>query len=176
VRHRLASFTQESQRYTEARIVKAIAKAYGRDPGGLSIDEAHELALSLTFGDLPECLFTREGNEKCERALRVASELFVIPPGADRLLLADHYLRSLVQYLYLRKRGVKMEDARYALPQAVRTSLLATANLREWMHIVRLRSHPKAQWEIREIVGAIADLIEEHVGVGVRQTPSQRSR
>lgn len=54
-------------------------------------------------------------------------------------------------YAKLRKLGVLKEDARFVLPNAATTSLIMTANFREYLHMFRLRVTPEAQWEIREL-------------------------
>ena len=51
-----------------------------------------------------------------------------------------------------------MEDCRYALPQAIRTSMLVTLNARELLHVVELRGDRKAQWEIRGVAYAMKEL------------------
>jgi len=52
-------------------------------------------------------------------------------------------------YTALQELGVPNEDARFALPNAVNTEIVVSANLREWRHIITLRGHRAAQWEIR---------------------------
>jgi thymidylate synthase (FAD) len=46
---------------------------------------------------------------------------------------------------------VPVEDARFILPNATETKMVATANARELMHFFKLRLAPQAQWEIREL-------------------------
>lgn len=55
-------------------------------------------------------------------------------------------------YSDMQKIGIKNEDARYVLPNAVESQIVITANLREWRHIIELRGNPDAQWEIRLVV------------------------
>ena len=44
------------------------------------------------------------------------------------------------------------EDARYVLPNACKTELAVTYNMRTWRHVIRERALNKhAQWEIRGI-------------------------
>jgi thymidylate synthase (FAD) len=69
----------------------------------------------------------------------------------------------LAAYKALIDAGVSPEDARYFLPQASPTRLIVTANFREWRHIIKLRTAPEAQWEIRELVGKIRDKLQEQV-------------
>ncbi len=64
-------------------------------------------------------------------------------------------------YRDLIKAGIPPEDARYFLPQASPTRLMVTANFREWRYIIKLRTAPDAQWEIRELVEKIRDKLQE---------------
>ena len=47
-------------------------------------------------------------------------------------------------------RKIKKEDARFILPVATTTNIIVTMNLRGWMHFLKERLYPGAQWEIRE--------------------------
>lgn len=62
-------------------------------------------------------------------------------------------------YDYLISWGVKREDARFVLPQAMETDLYMSCNLRELLHIYKLRSDKSAQWEIRELVEKIRESV-----------------
>ena len=55
--------------------------------------------------------------------------------------------------------GVPKEDARFILPSATKTSLIMTANFREWRHIIQLRTDPASQWEIRDVASRIRDIL-----------------
>lgn len=65
-------------------------------------------------------------------------------------------------YSELQKLGVKNEDARFVLPNAVETQIVVTANLREWRHIIELRGEPGAQWEIRRAAVEILKILKKH--------------
>jgi len=53
--------------------------------------------------------------------------------------------------------GCKPEDARFVLPNATKTELAITANLRQWRHVFRVRCDKHAQWEIRSIFEGLLD-------------------
>ena len=55
-------------------------------------------------------------------------------------------------YAALVERGIKHEDARYVLPQATKTDVVLTVNLREFDHILDVRDTDAAQREIRRVV------------------------
>jgi thymidylate synthase (FAD) len=52
-------------------------------------------------------------------------------------------------YKKWRDKGLKREDARFVLPNACTSEIVVTANFREWRHIIKIRTSPKAQWEIK---------------------------
>jgi len=53
--------------------------------------------------------------------------------------------------------GIPDEDARYVLPNACKTHIVITANVRQWLHIFYMRLSEHAQWEIREMCRLILD-------------------
>ena len=61
------------------------------------------------------------------------------------------YLDILIQYLQNIKQGMKPEDARAILPNATKTNIVMTCNLRELMHMSNLRLCTRAQKEIRQL-------------------------
>ncbi len=57
-----------------------------------------------------------------------------------------------VQYLKLLQWKAKPEEARSVLPNSLRTTIVVTANLREWRHILRLRTSGRAHPQMREVM------------------------
>jgi thymidylate synthase (FAD) len=85
---------------------------------------------------------------------------YVTPPEID----ADPQLRkefdeaiatSAIVYKRLIAAGIKPEDARFVLPEATKTSIVVTMNLRELQSFYELRTDPHAQWEIRSLAHAM---------------------
>ncbi|NPA47229.1 MAG: FAD-dependent thymidylate synthase [Thermococci archaeon] len=107
VRHRIASYTQQSQRYIK-----------------LDVDDV-------------------EGTFVIPESVRGEPELY----GKWRELMR----KAIELYEESCRAGVHQEDARFILPQAVRTSIVVTMNLRELKHFFGLRLCERAQWEIREV-------------------------
>ncbi len=58
---------------------------------------------------------------------------------------------SLEVYAELLAAGIPGEDARFIFPNATRTNLVMTANLRALIHMAGLRLCTMAQWEIRRL-------------------------
>ncbi len=106
VRHRLASFSQESQRYVEL------------SKGGWQA---------------------------------------IVPPAvaenAEAMSeLAEFWRIAEEKYARLRELGIRKEDARFLLPNAAETRIVATMNFAAWSHFLWLRAVDKAaQWEIRAL-------------------------
>lgn len=65
-------------------------------------------------------------------------------------------------YVELQRLGIKNEDARFVLPNAVESQIVVTANFREWRHIIELRGSPDAQWEIRKVAIEILKILKKH--------------
>jgi len=63
-------------------------------------------------------------------------------------------------YKTLLATGIPKEDARYILPNACQTDLYLSCNLRELIHVANERLCKKAQWEIRELVQNMVELID----------------
>ena len=56
--------------------------------------------------------------------------------------------------------GISNEDARYILPNACATSLYLSCNLRELLHMANERLCSRAQWEIRDLVREMCNLVD----------------
>lgn len=69
-----------------------------------------------------------------------------------------HLRRSDVERM--KYEGTPNEDARYILPNACCTDLYLSCNLRELIHICNERLCSKAQWEIRELVEKMVNLVD----------------
>lgn len=79
----------------------------------------------------------------------------ICPPGLDQDQLESWGIacrESERQYLYLIGKGAKPQIARSVLPTCLKTEIVTTANLREWRHILKLRTAPAAHPQIKEIM------------------------
>lgn len=129
VRHRIGSYSQESQRY-----VNYAKKGY-------------EVICPPSIGVPPG-----EYNDGLTLQGTVVQQEW---------LNACYYACSV--YEALLEAGANPEDARYVLPNAMKTEIVATYNLRTWRHIFKERAlNKKAQWEIRDLMlGVFRDLRAE---------------
>lgn len=89
---------------------------------------------------------------------------YVIPPSVmaaehDRLLFKNVMHELASRYKQLLDIGIPAEDARYVLPQCVKTSLVVTMDYRELFHFFDLRLDSHAQWEIRQLASKMLELL-----------------
>ena len=70
-------------------------------------------------------------------------------PIRDRFV--EQLAGSLEVYEEMLQAGIPGEDARFVMPNATRTNLVMTANLRALIHMSGLRLCTMAQWEIRRL-------------------------
>ncbi len=110
VRHRIASFTQESTRYCN----------YGKG---------------------------KFGNE-----ITVIEPFFYIGYSGTYSLWKKSCEESEQTYLALLATGSKPQEARSILPNSLKTEIVVTANMREWRHIMTLRTSKEAHPQIRQIM------------------------
>jgi thymidylate synthase (FAD) len=68
-------------------------------------------------------------------------------------------------YEQLLKAGVPPEDARYILPGGTESEIVITANFRELRHMIKLRCHPRAHWEIRRISLKILEIMKKEAPI-----------
>jgi thymidylate synthase (FAD) len=121
VRHRLAAYSQESQRYCNYSQDK-----YGND---------------VTFIKPRWC---EEG-----------SDLY--------LMWKDSCSNSEKVYLDLLKQGVKPENARSVLPNCTKTEIVMTANLREWRHVLKLRTSKQAHPDMQALMKPLLAEFKEQI-------------
>jgi thymidylate synthase (FAD) len=141
VRHRIAAYSQESQRYCnygkKSSLQVICPPSIGIEPGDYKV-ECFENCGPIVW---------KNGNQW------IASEQSV-----QWLWQVDG---AYSEYLAEIKEGIPPGDARFVLPNACKTELAVTYNLRQWRHFFRTRCDKHAQWEIRGIATAIlTDLTE----------------
>ena len=98
-----------------------------------------------------------------QRSQRYCSEdgfEYVTPDTIDPDEMNDVMNRIRQWYDLYQKFGIPNEDARYILPNACATSLYLSCNLRELMHMANERLCTRAQWEIRDLVREMCQLVD----------------
>lgn len=95
-------------------------------------------------------------SQQSHRAVAMKPTDVVVPPSAQqnketRRIFRESVDASFKAFNALRELGVRLEDARYVLPNALATNISVTMNARELLHFFSLRLASSAQWEIREL-------------------------
>lgn len=146
VRHRLFSYSQESQRYV------CYADKAETDQEGIK-GKARKKTKDFTYTTPPD---VEEGIDDLHLdGMRFGGGLIQAWNYHDVVNLCYRY------YEFLLSKGIKPEDARYILPNATNSDIYVTGNVRSWRHFCQLRCHPRAQWDIREIANSIKDQLKE---------------
>lgn len=144
VRHRIASYSQQSQRYVKL--------------------ESFETIVPPAIREHPEALaIFEEAMEESRSAYNRIAEL-----------LYGHYLKedggeTKKQRSSAEKKAI--EDARFVFPNACETKIVVTMNARSLLHFFEQRCCNRAQWEIRDLademlrcVKAVAPTVFEKAG------------
>ena len=89
---------------------------------------------------------------------------YIIPPTIERdenlkSKFVDFMNKISEQYQEFVEAGIPAEDARFVLPNAAASSLVASLNLREMIHLANLRLCTRAQYEIRTMVKMMCDAL-----------------
>jgi thymidylate synthase (FAD) len=106
------------------------------------------------------CSFTQRSQRYCsEDGFEV-----VKPKTISKIDSVEGYERLMdyiaEDYEAWQRLGIPNEDARYILPNACATSLYLSCNLRELIHMANERLCTRAQWEIRELVRDMCQLVD----------------
>ena len=135
VRHRIASFAQESTRYVN----------YSKDKYGSEInviDLAPGIALDRRMQDMP-----------AETIEAILNEWELAMLDAEK-----HYMKMI-------ELGATAQIARSVLPNSTKTNITITANYREWRNYFRLRTADDAHPQIREVSVPLLMELKERIPV-----------
>lgn len=114
-------------------------------------------------------------SQQSHRAVEMTPSDIVVPPSIQQNTRSLATFKKSVNASFkafneLKKSGIRLEDARYVLPNALTTNLTVTMNARELLHFFSLRMARSAQWEIRELaqkmlqeVREVAPVMFEHI-------------
>lgn len=135
VRHRLASYSQESTRYCNYTGGK-----FGNEMTFI------EIATALDIDPKTKLL---EGDDKQD----ILIEWVCAMQDAE-----DHY-RNMIDA------GASPQIARSVLPNSLKAEIAVTMNLREWRHFFKLRAAPEAHPQMREVAGMLLDAFKDVIPV-----------
>lgn len=121
----------------------------------LSVQSQRYVEIKENIEDIDTLLMHLDAGK--ETLMSIASKYFVDVNESNYLV----YIRNLLDYLEAIQKGYKPEDARMFLPNATKTNMVISMNLRELIHICNLRLCTRAQLEIRKMVKEMALTIIE---------------
>lgn len=125
VRHRLTSVNQESTRYVRYKTMEFI----------LPVEFYEVYDLTLKFRN--SCIYVPGmDSEICQ----------IFTAWKDSIASAGHAYKQLL------KMGCAPQLARSVLPNSLKTTLIVTCNLREWLHILNVRCDKSAHPQIRSLM------------------------
>ena len=105
-------------------------------------------------------------SQKSQRYVKEADFDYIIPNAINsnsslKEKFEAHMQEPAKLYAELVEEGIKKEDARSILPNATASSIVASLNLRELIHLANLRLCTRAQLEIRMCVAKMCKLVIE---------------
>ena len=134
VRHRIASYSQKSQRYVN--------------------EDGFEFITPPAIADIPEA------KEEYDRVIDIITESY--SKIAD--MLTEKHKKALMdggadeKTAAGKARKLANEDARFLLPNACETKIVVTMNVRSLFNFFRHRCCNRAQWEIRDVANEMLRL------------------
>lgn len=139
VRHRLASFSEQSQRYCN----------YKNKPIGIIMplwlpEEDKKIITDVTLDEY-----------------KIDSIRDKISDKTQSWLIS--ILCAIDTYNYLIESGNKPEEARSVLPNDIKTEIIVSANMREWRHILKLRTSPAADPQMRELMIPLLQFLKKQL-------------
>lgn len=145
VRHRIASYAQESTRYCNY--------AKGKYDSAITVIDIKDV-MTLKIGASAVHPVTQERKVITEEmALAWYEEWYQAMEDADK-----HYLAMVNNWC-------PAELARSVLPNSTKTEINVKFNLREWRHFFKLRTAPAAHPQMREIAQSLLDEFKKQIPV-----------
>lgn len=153
VRHRIASFSQESTRYcnysSKKKGLTFIQPAWISDE-----DLAATLAYNNSFKPISERDTSIDDSVEEEYVYEVGEWIEFLET------VEETYNKYITKFKWT------PEQARALLPNCVKTELVMTANFREWLHFLELRTSTAAHPDMRIIANMIKDkLVEKYPAI-----------
>lgn len=141
VRHRVFSFAQESQRYCN----------YNKDKFNNELTFIKPTWLNIPTGD-----YTYWDGDWCD----IDNMKIQLPSDNG---IADNFLWCLnnagMQYRLLINKGLKPQEARAVLPNAIKTELVMTGFESDWEHFLSLRCSSKAHPDAKKLADELKSLM-----------------
>ena len=148
VRHRVASYSQESTRYNN----------YSKDKYGSELT-----FIKPVWIDVPLEILNMINPKFLMKALDMGGKLNGI--AEDEFMWISTMDAIECMYFSLLKKGWAPEQACSILPNSLKTEIVMTMNLREWRHFLKLRTDRASHPQMREIANMILDEFKSKIPV-----------
>lgn len=133
VRHRIASYTVESTRYTLDSFLDIE-------------DNPHYMHIDSIIEHMNNFMVMPKVKDGDYREMQVD--------------LADFFLYSLVLIERWKSKGYKADVYKYFLPESYKTELVVTFNFRSFLNFIELRHDKKAHFEIRKLAKNMIEVLK----------------
>ncbi|MGN0452895.1 MAG: FAD-dependent thymidylate synthase [Ruminococcus sp.] len=140
VRHRIASYSQQSQRYVDGNSFEFVTPPEIESDSRCS--KIYESVIEMqrkAYAEIRDALVVKYIREACDREFS----------GTDAEIIAEFKSIDKAKCSAFVKKA--NEDARYLLPNACTTKIVCTFNARSLENFFAHRCCNRAQWEIREV-------------------------
>ena len=154
VRHRLASFAQESTRYCNYSKGKFDGELTFIVPPWVTSEEVADPENDVDRCDVTTLVEEYEHNSPAWEWLTACK-------------LGE------IKYLRLLAKGWKPEHARSVLPNSIKADIVVTANLREWMHICTLRTERAAHPQMRDLMLPVLNTFKQQLPLLFNHIPGE---
>lgn len=160
VRHRIASYSQQSQRYVDGTTFEFVTPpAVAENPVLL---EKYNKAIELeakAYAEVRDALICQSIRKLCETDCGIKNKLGDISDMSDGELCDKFRETDKKKFSAFEK--LANEDARFILPNACTTKIICTFNARSLLNFFEHRCCNRAQWEIRDVAQQMLALVKD---------------
>ena len=165
VRHRIASFSQQSQRYVKLdQFDYIIPPAISKYPKLKQEFIEHMERSQEAYDNLVSQLIDIKMDNKYKYWFEEVEEQF-FSMTVDEACKYDKDIRLFWKSMHEKEYNAivkeAIEDARYVFPNACETKMVVTMNARSLYNFFSKRCCERAQWEIRELANEMLKLVKE---------------
>lgn len=159
VRHRIASYSQQSQRYVDGRAFEFVVPPSVAENAELL--EKYNRAIELeqkAYVEVRDALMVQSIKKYIDENIGVKSQLSNIDSKSDAEIIAE--FKEIDKKRCSSFEKLANEDARFILPNACTTKIICTFNARSLMNFFAHRCCNRAQWEIRDVAQQMLSLVK----------------
>lgn len=161
VRHRIASYSQQSQRYVDGTSFEFVTPPRIKESDELSALYNAALETEMTaYEKLRQGLMAANIRSYIRENEKLFSEHAQLAEKQDNDRLIESF-RSIDKAKCSAFEKQANEDARFILPNACTTKIICTFNARSLLNFFEHRCCNRAQWEIREVADQMLALVKE---------------